>query len=232
MEETALEIIKAAKDKQVTSNYTGRSESNPATPPPVQGFSIQVLLFPDPSVLYTPPVREEEDLGFDSYYSDVAPARVHNSPSDTRVDTARIKSIIVSPLMETEEVHPRVQETALVLIDRLRPYQDPKSSNQSPPPPPPPPPLVAESIALLNGIEKALHSGINSVTIFSDCSMLVRAINSKSQIKEIYGILQDIDRLSSLFASTHFQHITRSQNKEADLLAKHALKAHYRFFSS
>lgn len=114
MEETALAIIKAAKDKQVTSNYTGRLESNPATPPLVQGFSIQVLLFPDPSVLYTPPVREEEDLGFDSYYSDVAPARVHNSPSDTRVDTARIKSIIVSPLMETEEVHPRVQETALV----------------------------------------------------------------------------------------------------------------------
>ncbi|KAF2549255.1 hypothetical protein F2Q70_00020730 [Brassica cretica] len=107
MEETALEIIKAAKDKQVTSNYTGRSESNPATPPPVQGFSIQVLLFPDPSVLYTPPVREEEDLGFDSYYSDVAPARVHNSPSDTRVDTARIKSIIVSPLMETEETSPQ-----------------------------------------------------------------------------------------------------------------------------
>lgn len=59
--------------------------------------------------------------------------------------------------------------------------------------------------------------------------MLIRAINSKSQIKEIYGILQDIDRLSSLFASIHFQHITRSQNKEADLLAKHGLKAHYHF---
>ncbi|XP_048599212.1 uncharacterized protein LOC125579275 [Brassica napus] len=87
-------------------------------------------------------------------------------------------------------------------------------------------PLMAEAIAIRNGIERMIQSDIRSTTIFSDCSTLIRAIVSKSQITEIYGVLQDIHHLSSLFASINFQFISRSQNGEADFLAKRALKAH------
>lgn len=88
-------------------------------------------------------------------------------------------------------------------------------------------PLMAETLALRHGMEVMLQSGIHTATIFSDCLTLIRVINSNSQIKEIYGVLQDIDRLSSKFASILFRFIPRSQNREADVLAKQALKALY-----
>ncbi|XP_013617749.1 PREDICTED: uncharacterized protein LOC106324301 [Brassica oleracea var. oleracea] len=87
-------------------------------------------------------------------------------------------------------------------------------------------PLMAESFALRNGIEELIKAGVQSTTVFSDCQMLIRAIVNKSQIKEVYGVLQDIDRLSSLFVSICFQFIPRSQNRETDFLAKQALQAH------
>ncbi|KAF3505599.1 hypothetical protein F2Q69_00008334 [Brassica cretica] len=87
-------------------------------------------------------------------------------------------------------------------------------------------PLMAESLALRNGIEELIKAGVQSTTVFSDCQTLIRAIVNKSQIKEVYGVLQDIDRLSSLFVSICFQFISRSQNRETDFLAKQALQAH------
>lgn len=92
-------------------------------------------------------------------------------------------------------------------------------------------PLVAEALALYHGIRKALDLGLPSISFFSDCKTLTRAIITKSQIKEIYGILMDIDSLSSHFVSISFHHIPRSQNRDADLLAKMALKAHLLSFS-
>lgn len=89
-------------------------------------------------------------------------------------------------------------------------------------------PLIAESLAIRSATESILFSGIRSTTIFSDCSTLIRAINQQNQIKEIYGVLQDISRLSSRFDYIHFQFISRSQNRETDALAKLALKAHCR----
>lgn len=86
-------------------------------------------------------------------------------------------------------------------------------------------PLLAESLALRRGIEKALEAGFTTITILSDCSTLIRAITTKSQITELYGVLQDIHRLSSRFATIDFRLIPRSQNRVADSLAKQALKA-------
>ncbi|KAG2290918.1 hypothetical protein Bca52824_037587 [Brassica carinata] len=87
-------------------------------------------------------------------------------------------------------------------------------------------PLMAESLALRNGIEELIKAGVQSTTVFSDCQTLIRAIVNKSQIKEVYGVLQDIDRLSSLFVSICFQFIPRSQNRETDFLAKQALQTY------
>ncbi|KAH0917738.1 hypothetical protein HID58_025398 [Brassica napus] len=64
-------------------------DSNPITPHR-QELPLNALLFPDPSVCYTPPVRPEENIGLDPYYSDVAEK---NRP-------ARIRSVIISPLTE------------------------------------------------------------------------------------------------------------------------------------
>ena len=65
-----------------------------------------------------------------------------------------------------------------------------------------------------------------SVAFLSDCATLIRAISIPNQLKEIYGVLQDIKSLSSSFDSITFNHISRSQNSDADFLAKQTLKAH------
>ncbi|KAF3562880.1 hypothetical protein DY000_02017040 [Brassica cretica] len=87
-------------------------------------------------------------------------------------------------------------------------------------------PLMAESLALRQGITEALRLGLTSISVHSDCATLIRAISSDSQIKEIYGVLQDIKNLSSHFHSISFLHVARSQDIDADELAKRALKAH------
>ena len=86
-------------------------------------------------------------------------------------------------------------------------------------------PLMAESLALRQGISEALRLWLTSISVYSDCATLIRAISSDSQIKEIYGVLQDIKNLSSHFHSISFLHVDRSQNIAADELAKRALKA-------
>ncbi|KAF2565455.1 hypothetical protein F2Q70_00026523 [Brassica cretica] len=52
---------------------------------------------------------------------------------------------------------------------------------------------------------------------------LIRAINGKSQLKEIIGIVNDICLISSEFATISFSHLSRSENTLADGLAKKAL---------
>ncbi|XP_018487541.1 uncharacterized protein LOC108858053 [Raphanus sativus] len=93
-------------------------------------------------------------------------------------------------------------------------------------------PLMAEALALYEGIKKAKDLGLASITLRSDCATLIRVISTKSQISELYGVLQDIKSLSSFFVSINFQQIPRSQNREADFLAKRALKASLAFFIS
>ncbi|KAG2252893.1 hypothetical protein Bca52824_083029 [Brassica carinata] len=76
-------------------------------------------------------------------------------------------------------------------------------------------PLMAESLALRKGITKAMELGF------------LQAISSPNQLKEIYGVLQDIKSLSANFDSIVFNHISCSQNREVDLLANQVLKVHW-----
>ncbi|XP_018464249.1 uncharacterized protein LOC108835502 [Raphanus sativus] len=92
-------------------------------------------------------------------------------------------------------------------------------------------PLVAEALALRLGLQTAASKGISEILFLSDCSTLIRAISSNSQIKEIFGILKDINQISSAFACSRFSHISRSQNRDADFIAKQALRA-FRFSAS
>lgn len=85
-----------------------------------------------------------------------------------------------------------------------------------------PSPLVGEGLAVRLAFSQALSSGFSKVCVFSDCQVLVRAVSSKSPPVELYGIVRDIEILSSLFESFSLSFVSRALNSEADLLAKAA----------
>lgn len=86
-------------------------------------------------------------------------------------------------------------------------------------------PLMAETLAVRSALTFALSRNIQSVSIFSDSQKLMQTINKKMMNLEIFGALNDIYQLSSLFNSIAFKFIPRSANVWADQLAKQALWA-------
>lgn len=85
-------------------------------------------------------------------------------------------------------------------------------------------PLMAEALAIRSAITMAVELEIPDLKVFSDSSTLIRAINTTMQDKEIYGIITDIHQLSSAFNSISFTFLPRTQNQEADELAKRTLR--------
>lgn len=85
-------------------------------------------------------------------------------------------------------------------------------------------PLMVEALAIRSAIAMAAALEIPNLQICSDSQTLIRAINNKMQDKEIYGILNDIHQISSVFGSISFSFLPRQQNKEADELAKRTLQ--------
>ncbi|CAA7038820.1 unnamed protein product [Microthlaspi erraticum] len=86
-------------------------------------------------------------------------------------------------------------------------------------------PLIAEGLAIRQALRQALDLGFNNLHVASDSQQLITAINSKSCLSEIFGILQDISFLSSCFNSVIFGSIPRSENIVADALAKRSLQS-------
>lgn len=62
-------------------------------------------------------------------------------------------------------------------------------------------PLMVEALAIRSAIAMAAALEIPNLQICSDSQTLIRAINNKMQDKEIYGILNDIHQISSVFGS-------------------------------
>ncbi|CAE5959570.1 unnamed protein product [Arabidopsis arenosa] len=83
--------------------------------------------------------------------------------------------------------------------------------------------LVAEALALKAGINAALASGVPRLACFSDCQELVLLLNSEGYANELDGILADIFLLKNCFISISFHFVSRSENAQADALAKAAL---------
>ncbi|XP_013674020.2 uncharacterized protein LOC106378438 [Brassica napus] len=84
-------------------------------------------------------------------------------------------------------------------------------------------PLVAEALALRAGLISAVTLELPKLKMLSDNATLIRAINNDAQIKEIYGIVKDIQQIASVFVEITFNHVPRSFNGEADCLAKLSL---------
>lgn len=81
-------------------------------------------------------------------------------------------------------------------------------------------PLVAEALAMRLALIKAATLEITSLRMSSDNLTLIRAISNGMQVKEIHGIVCDIQAISSAFANIKFSHISRDFNREADASAK------------
>ncbi|XP_013751397.2 uncharacterized protein LOC106453727 [Brassica napus] len=84
-------------------------------------------------------------------------------------------------------------------------------------------PLIAEAIALRAGVLSAVDLEYPKLKAFSDNLTLIRAINNDMQVKEIFGIVKDIQQISSVFVEKSFSHVSRALNGEADRLAKFSL---------
>lgn len=84
-------------------------------------------------------------------------------------------------------------------------------------------PLVAEALALRSGILSAVNLEISKLHMLSDNETLIRAITNDKQISEIFGIVQDIQMIATVFVEITFNHISRLRNVDADLLAKQTL---------
>lgn len=80
-------------------------------------------------------------------------------------------------------------------------------------------PLMAEALALRNGLLSAVNLELDKLQIFSDNSTLIRVINNDTHVKE------DIQQISSVFVEITFSHTPRSSNVEVDRLAKHVLSS-------
>ena len=85
-------------------------------------------------------------------------------------------------------------------------------------------PLIAEASAIRSALCMAITLEITSLDVFSDNLTLIRAISGITQAKEIIGIVKDIRSISTELASVYFSHFSRSQNAEADALAKEILR--------
>jgi len=83
-----------------------------------------------------------------------------------------------------------------------------------------------EYIALIRALEYAIVLGACDVTVRSDSQLLVRQMTGEyrvksSNIKPLHRWAADLARI---LACVDFQHVSRENNKEADALAKQALR--------
>lgn len=86
---------------------------------------------------------------------------------------------------------------------------------------------IAEYTALIRGLTKAKELNIEKIAIFLDSELLVRQIKGIYKVKneKLSQLYQKTVSLLSSFSAYTIDHIPREENKEADKLAKKAIKA-------
>lgn len=85
---------------------------------------------------------------------------------------------------------------------------------------------IAEYSALIKGLSKARELGIDELDIFLDSELIVRQINGSYKVKneKLKPFHEKAVKLLVSFQSYSIKHVPREQNKEADKLAKEAVK--------
>lgn len=84
---------------------------------------------------------------------------------------------------------------------------------------------VAEFVALILGLQEALHLGARELSVFSDSELLVRQINGRYRIKDetlqwLHVVIRHLVEGLKRFEITH---IPREKNAKADRLAARAV---------
>ncbi|KAG2314979.1 hypothetical protein Bca52824_018101 [Brassica carinata] len=82
---------------------------------------------------------------------------------------------------------------------------------------------MAEALAMRDALQDAKRKSLTNVWCRTDSQELVRAFNSKTYPVELFGVLMDIEFLSSSFTSFFVSYVSRENNTTADSLAKSAL---------
>ncbi|KAL0797247.1 hypothetical protein Bca101_068624 [Brassica carinata] len=85
--------------------------------------------------------------------------------------------------------------------------------------------LMAEVLAMREALKKAKELNLHSLQVFSDSQVLISTLRSRVDMNEIAGVLQDIKILVTLFCSFPFSYIPRSENSQADALARLCLSS-------
>ena len=80
--------------------------------------------------------------------------------------------------------------------------------------------LIAEGLALREGMTSCRDMRLRKMRCESDSAQLIKTINSGTFHPELYGIISDICNLSCFFDEISFSWISREKNKAADKLAK------------
>lgn len=85
---------------------------------------------------------------------------------------------------------------------------------------------VAEYSALLLGLKKAHSLGFKKIAVYIDSELLVKQINGAYRVKSelLRPLWKEAQHLLTQFDSFSITYIRREMNKEADLLAKKAVK--------
>jgi hypothetical protein len=84
-------------------------------------------------------------------------------------------------------------------------------------------PMIAEALALRDGVIFAKLRGFSRVVMEVDCLEIVDLWDSRAGSRAVVApILQEIEGLSSSFSSFVIQHVIRTSNTLAHLCAKHA----------
>ncbi len=84
---------------------------------------------------------------------------------------------------------------------------------------------VAEYLALLHALQRALQMGERRVQIFSDSELLVRQLNGIYQVRDpkLRQLYDQAQALIRQFDEIRIIHVPRKQNRQADKLCNQAL---------
>ncbi|KAL0697604.1 hypothetical protein Bca4012_053726 [Brassica carinata] len=100
LEETSARILAASQPTRQTPLQVVNADSNPVTPPPLHEENINSLLLPDPSLVSTPSLREEDDPVLETHYSETPRPEGQNIRETDTERPTRLKSVIISPTNE------------------------------------------------------------------------------------------------------------------------------------
>ncbi len=83
----------------------------------------------------------------------------------------------------------------------------------------------AEYLALIEALKKAIEDGLEDITIFSDSSIIVNQVNDLYKVKNqfLYGYYSEAKELMTKVKEIEIKLISRTENKEADVLASNAV---------